>query len=209
MLKFTVSGTYRNAAGHDAERVEFDKLEVLMPDCDEDRYIQNLNRIVPGVIKANEKYPLRCEVLEQVFVDNVETVKGDDGLAGKDIKELSWDELQFLCIKHNLREIPYHGVVSLREAREKAYVAYMSHIRQRDLPIGEFKDWPPLLLDDSKHQAEEPEVLSNEQILQAERENDGSSNLTFEELKEAARLRGITFHHAIGYKKLYELVFGQ
>lgn len=207
MLKFTVSGTYRNAHNHDAERVEFEKLEIIMHECEEGRYTQNLFRLVPIALKGSEKYPVRCEVLEQVFIDKVENVDTSDPLVGKDVKELSWEELQMLCVKHNLREIPLPGFMALREAREIAYKAYMENIRLRDLPNGSFADWPPLIIDISKVQVKEAENLSNDKLLEIEQKNPGASDLTMEELKEAAKMRGISFGPNIGYQTLYAKVF--
>lgn len=130
MLRVKCSGAFRN----NKEMNDFENFEIIMPDCP-DEWIK-ANCINRCFVRAAEKvFKKRIDSIHSLYVDSVEKdYKPKDGkeikpsCCGKNIKSLTWDELQDLAIMFNLREIPLYRDGDLRRAREIAYKQYCTKI---------------------------------------------------------------------------------
>lgn len=205
MLKFKISGVYRTGQAHNADKVDFEGVEVVIPECN----LDNINsfilyRVGAYFIQNDKRYPKRVEVIEQFFFDGKETGEKVDTvnpIAGKDIKDMDWLELQFVAIQFNLHGIPLINKCSLREAKEKAYKLYYDKVLNRELDDSTWEELPPCIINGGVAVKEE-ERLSNDDILKT-----GGETYTMEQLKAIALAKNIDYHPNIGYKKLFDRVF--
>lgn len=128
MLKVTVSGSFRTEVATDKNRFNFDGVTGLMPFCEDDYVIGHACRMFPIWLKNDKKIKANYEGLVKLHVDSWEEAEGKPICIGKDIKEMSWEELQSLACYKKLREIPLFKQGDLRSAREKAYERYCSAV---------------------------------------------------------------------------------
>lgn len=216
MLKVTISGSYRTA---DRDIVDFEGVTGLVPDADEDIVAMHVRRRhAPMWIGAetdkdgNKKYNRRVHSIRECFVDDMEKVDGTPSYVGKDIKEMTYEELQDLALGKDLRNIPLFKKASLRVTRERAYLAYSGAHGQ---PVDDkaegynYAKLPKLLVDGAVRRETEGKI-SNETLIQLEQNSTGNpkDTMTLEDLKKVADGAGIKYHHNIGIEKLRALVLG-
>lgn len=135
MMKVICSGAFRN----NKEMNDFSDFVIVMPDCPDEWIKSNcINRCF--VRMAEKVFKKRIDSIHSLYVDAVEKdYKGKDGketkpsCCGKNIKSLTWDELQDLAIMFCLREIPLYRQGDLRTAREIAYKEYLTKIAGQEL----------------------------------------------------------------------------
>ena len=221
MLELTISGSYRTA---DKDIVDFENVKCLIPACDESIGAMHAqSRYAYGAIKAKMNgqkpaYPKRIEDIRQVFVDDIKEAEGPVSFVGKDIKELSFDELQDLATRKDLRTIPLPKELSgmdLREARIRAYVAYHDKVlKGKPIKWGEegfnFSKLPSIIMDYSLR-SEGSKKISNEEIIeqeQASKSTDAANETTMEldDLLALAQEKGINTAGKTAnqiYKELY------
>lgn len=211
MRKCIISGVFRTGQAHMAQKVDFDGVVGYMPVGNEENILSHiLYRIGAQWIKDDARYAeKRCEVIEQVFVDNGKNSKGEivdykNPIIGKSLKDLNWPELQMFAIHHNLLGIPVPNQCSLRDAKEKAYKEYYSKVKMMGIGNMSYNDLPDIITSEDDIAVDNEEKISNEEILNS---SNPDSEYTIEQLKEMAKQRGIDFHPNIGYKKLYEKLF--
>ena len=216
MFKVTVSGDYRTSGGKEGNIVDFEGVVGIMPECgdqkdpmDNEDIVRShvVARYLGAWIKADKRFTARYADNRTTNIDKIERVPGTPSFIGKDIKTLSWEELQDLAVAKNLLRIPVAHAVDLRSARETAYVQYSRLILSKEINVNNeeysFIKLPELIVSgDSIAQPEE--TISNEDVLGQEQE--GSGTFTIEELREMAKDKGIKFPPALGYKKLEALV---
>lgn len=206
MRKFVVSGVYRTGEPHTADKVDFEGVEGFLPDFDIRKINAHiLNRVGALWVTADKRYPLRCAVLEQFFIDGEEEgeiVDMPNPIAGKSIVELDWLGLQMFAVQFNLFGVPVPMQKSLREAREKAYTEYCDKILDVPAPAGSFKDWPVIRVPEESDQADDFENLTLEDQAEAFASGRDVKEYTFEELKNMARARGINYAPNITYRRL-------
>lgn len=134
MIKLTVSGSFRTSPGTDKNRHDFFNVTGLIPDCSEEYHIPFAQRMFPiwKQSKDNKKInEVPFSGLIKVYVDAAEEgVSGKPSCIGKNIKEMTWEELQDLACYLNLREIPLYRQGSLRAAQEKAYEMYKAKVEK-------------------------------------------------------------------------------
>lgn len=239
-LKVTISGSYRNSKN---EAIDFDNVSGVIPFTTEEHAKMHVigRYAVMWIVgakdpKTGEKvYKERLDSTRQVFVDSIEETEADFSFIGKDIKQMSYEELQDLATAKDLRRIPLPkevSGVSLREMRSLAYLDYASKIlgmddakvldpkhpipvEQRINPMIEGYDFaklPPLKVDGDMR-VDNTKRLTNEEMLELEANNTDltskpGSNLSLDDLKRIAGTKNITFHKTIGYDALYEKIFG-
>lgn len=216
MLKVTVSGDYRTSGKSGSDIVDFEGVVVIMPECHEDFIMPNVqNRLLQIAIKGDKRYTQRFEMFRTVYIDKVEKIAGQPSVVGKNIKELSWEELQELACYKNLRIIPAYRATDLRYAREAAYIEYSKHILGKEIDKEakgyNFVELPDLFVDGSDKKAASPKQKTNEDALNDEQDNKGSEDKTFtlEELKKIAKEKGIKLPANVSYDKAFKLVIGQ
>lgn len=225
-LKVTISGSYRNSK---REVFDFENVTGIIPAVEEDLAAMHVRGryALPWVKgatdpKTGEKlYPERIEDMRQVFIDNVEEVDADLSFLGKDIKEMSFEELQDLATYKDLRTIPLPkelSGVSLREMRVAAYAAYSDAFfgtdlaKEKDQAGFNYAALPALVVEGASRR--DPTVkLTNEEVLaQEEKKMDiGStpkSNMTIDELRKIAKSKNIAFTQNTSFDDLYNKIYG-
>lgn len=209
MFKVTISGDYRTSGGVHGDIVDFDGVTGIMPECDE-AWVQShvMNRFVGIWLKADKRYPARFNSLRSVYVDGIERIKGTPSCIGKNIKELSWEELQELAVAKHLLRIPLIQATDIRTARETAYLEYSEKILGKKINVNNpeysYAKLPALVVSSDGIADDEPTQTNEEAIAQAQEEN---KEFTLDELRKLAKDKGIEFHPRTGYAKLYSMVF--
>jgi hypothetical protein len=225
MLKVTVSGDYRTTDR--SVIIDFDKVSGVIPnipiDCDEEEmegwilsHVQN--RFVGMWINADKRYNKRFNSIRTCFVDKIEEVDGEPLCIGKDIKEMTAEELQHLAVTFHLTMIP-KGSASIRSAREVAYIEYCKNVlgQKIDKTVENFKFalLPPIFVYNKVVKVAGKKIKSQEEIIRDEVE--GKENvidetlptaLSMDELKSIAKQKGVKFNGNISYENLYNRLFG-
>lgn len=230
-LKITISGSYRKAGNKIAD---FDGLTGIIPYCKEDVAMMHIrSRYATKWIAESEKYTDRLYSIREVFIDEIKKAEFEFSFLGKDIKEMSFGELQDLATYKDLRGIPLYKKSSLRESRDKACRAYLASLDKSDnkdlrgKPIT--KDTPYHLLpslfigatpdriksesafDNEEEEEEESRDPESEEIFGDDEEEVNSVEAprpSIEELKGIAVLRKISHSPNIGYEALYKKIYG-
>ena len=218
MYKVTVSGDYRTSGGKEGNIVDFEGVTGIMPECGTEKDPMDnegivlshvVARYLSAWIRADKRFTARYADNRTTNIDKIERVPGTPSCIGKDIKTLSWEELQDLAVLKNLLRIPLVHAVDLRSAREIAYVQYSKLILGKDINTNNeeysFLKLPALKVS-SDGIAQPEEQLSNEEALAQEQESQPQGAFTIDELRQMAKDKGIQFHPALGYKKLEALV---
>ena len=226
-LKITISGSYRTAT---KDIVDFEDVSGVIPFVDEDlaaMHVRGRYAVlwVKAEMKGDEKmYPKRVEDMRQVFIDNIEEIQIDQfSYIGKNIKELSYKELQDLATAKDLRRIQLPkelSGMSLREMRETAYLQYSEHVLKIEIehnsedPEGnsmiDYAKLPPLHVDGEGARRDEMVKLNNDDIIEQEQVSTKTedSALSLEDLKEIATSKNLKFHPNIGFDALHAKVYG-
>jgi len=221
-LKVTISGSYKTAQG---DIIDFEDVSGVIPFVDEDHAFMHIKSRhaaswIKSMLKENgeKMYGERIEKIRQVFMDDIEEVKADFSYVGKDIKQMSYDELQDLATAKDLRYIPLPKFVSgfsLRETRVRAYVAYSDKILDKIVDENEegfnFASLPALIVDGDVRMELSGKITNDEVLDQVAKEVDISGktkSLSLDELKNIADKKGIKYHWNIGHDKLYNMLYG-
>lgn len=120
----TVSGSFKTQVASDKDRFNFDGITGRIPMCEEVYIKPHAMRMLPMWVREDKKLKANFEGAIKVYVDNYTETEGEILCIGKNIKEMSWEELQWLACYKGLREIPLYKKGDLRAAREKAYERY-------------------------------------------------------------------------------------
>lgn len=222
-LKVTISGSYRTA---NRDIVDFDDVSGIIPFVDEDLAAMHVRGryavmwVKNAVDKAGAKlYPKRIEDMRQVFIDDIEEIEVDEfSYVGKDIKELTFEEMQDLATAKDLRSIPLPKELSgtsLREMREKAYLAYSEKVLGRYIdpnkPEYNYAKLDKLRIDGDVRR-EATGKITNEEMIEQEQKNPSTEppkkNLTLDDLKNIAKHKGIQVQPDIGFDELYGKLYG-
>lgn len=222
-LKVTVSGSYRTA---NKEVVDFENVTGVIPAVDEElaemhvRSRYALTWVKNAVDEKKEKlYKPRIARMRQVFVDDIEEVQADFSFVNKDIKEMSYEELQDLATLKDLRRIPLpkeSSGISLREMREIAYLQYAKEILRKDYGDKDqdfdYANEPPLIVEGGARK-DKSKKITNEEMIEQEQQNSSLSapknTLTLDDLKGIAKQKGISHSNNIGFDALYAKLYGE
>lgn len=216
LLKVTVSGDYRTSGKAGSDIVDFDNVVITMPDCIDDHIMFNVqNRMLQIAILKDKRYTQHYEMFRSVYVDKVERIEGKSAIIGKNIKELTWEELQELAVYKHLRDIPGYRATDLRYAREKAYIEYSKHFLGKkidpDAKGYNFANLPDLVVDGTDKVATAPTQKSNEESLKEEQESRATNEektFTMKELRKLAKDKGIKLPPNVTYNEAVKLVIG-
>jgi hypothetical protein len=225
LLQVTISGYYKTA---NKNEVDFDNVTGIMPYVEEEfAFAAARNRYVWLWVQnatrgdGSKKYPQRMDATRQTFIDDIKEIHGKPlSYVGKDIKEMSYDELQDLAVANDLRTVPLPKTASgssLREMREAAYLAYHDVVLGRKIltdaqknPSYNYAKLPPLIADGHINK-DDAEKVSNEEVLAKDENgtvvNSAPEGMSLGDLKNLADTKGISYHPSIGYQKLYDKVF--
>lgn len=177
-LEFTISGTYYNSK---KELIDFDKVVGKIPFCDEENGVGSMHvrdRFAAKWVKeamnrdGEPKYPDRIDRMHQIFIDDVQETTGTLSFVGKNIKDLSIDEMQDLAVAKDIRFIPLPKAgMSKRDMLIRTYVGYAEKVLKKTIKYQEesfnFAKLPDLILD-GQGRKEISQKLSNEEMIDLE-----------------------------------------
>jgi hypothetical protein len=138
MWKVRVTGQYITGFGNSEQSIEYD-VTGYMPECSE-IYLRSFcfARYLKSWVESEKnkdgerKYPIinrmRTKIIEHYEKDGEKSK-----LTGKDILNMSWDELRDFGTRFDIRDTKLKGMCSLKEARERACITYLTQIRKLDL----------------------------------------------------------------------------
>lgn len=216
MLKVTVSGSYYSGTGaRGKEIVDYEGVVIVIPEIEEHRIQQAVMwRLIQIAISKDPKFTKRFDTLRHCYIDKVEKVAGKPSIIGKDIKEMTWEELEELAVWKNLRQIPIYKTTDLRFAREKAYLEYSALIDKKLDPEEEGYNYaalPELVIEDDDKVAIPEKQKTNEEIIAGAQEDTGLAEdptFTLKELKALAKKQKIALPANVKYDEAYRLVIG-
>lgn len=202
--KITISGDYRS---DNREVVDFDNVVGYVPVTDDDLVYQCVrHRYAEMWIRNDERYTRRFRTIRVCEIVSQEEVDYDFSYVGKDVREMSYSELQDLATAKQLSRIPAFRKSGLLTARKVAYGELMEKMKGKKLDLNDetfsLSDMPPLVVDGSVDNVRKMKPSISDII-------DQQTNLTVERLKEILDEKGIAYHHRAGFDKLYELAFGE
>lgn len=226
MLKFTITGSYYNSK---KEIIDFDGVEGVIPFCDEDNGVGSMHvrdryarKWVRDAKKADgePRYPDRIHKMRQVHIDDVQATKGTLSFVGKNIKDLSIDEMQDLAVSKDLRGVPLpEEGMSRRDVLVRCYAAYSDKVLKKEVKINEpdfnFMKLPAILLD-SAFRTEKSQKFTNEEIIGREQQQtitnygereDAEKRISLAELKTLADGKNIAYSDMVTHKELYAKIF--
>jgi len=206
----TISGTYRNSK---KEIVDFQNVKGIIPMCDVDiAHAMLRKRYATMWITESSEYKERVQNMRTVYVDSLEKTEHEFSFEGKDIKEMTYEELQDLATVKDLRGIPLYKAGGLRQGQMMAYAEYSNKILGKEVNIKEegfnFATLPPLVVD-SFAERNLQKSISNEDMIQIEQSNTttGKAKFTRAELEKMANEKGVVFHPNIADEKLQQRIF--
>lgn len=225
-LEFTISGSYYNSK---KETVDFDGVKGRIPFCDEDNGVGSMHvrgrfaaRWIKDAVKADgtQKYPERLEKLRQVFVDDVQPVSGKLSFVGKDIKELSIEEMQELAVAKDLRFIPLpNSGMSKRDMLIRTYVAYSEKVLLKKIKYQEenfnFAKLPSIILTADLRQ-EKAQKITNDEVIELEgrptksaygEKDNPKARFSMEELLQIAEQKSLDVVEGATFEDLYAMCF--
>jgi len=207
-LKVTIYGDYATEEG---KRLDFSGLEGVLPKVDEDLALQAIRtRYAPMWLSLSDKYPARVKKIRGCFVEEMQEVEHNFSFSGKNIKQMSVEELQDLAVAYQIRRIPLYKKGSLADARMIAYVEYALKVNGKKINdkeegfAAEFMKLPALIAGDEIRN-DRIIAKTNEEVLNEEAKQ--TSALTLDDLKNILTERGVKFDGRCGYDKLYSLAF--
>ena len=199
------------------------------PGCDEENGVGSMHlrsryveRALKKVLdeKGELKYPQRIEKIRQIFVDDCVPTKGWLSFVGKDIKELSIDEMQDLATSKDLRFIPLPNAgLSKRDMLIRTYVAYSDKVLGKTIKHQEanfnYAKLPSIELN-ARPRIETSKKITNEEIIKREQEaqtteygekDNPKNRFTIEELKAVADSKNIRYDNGVEFADLYRVLF--
>ena len=205
--KVKLSGSYRSA---DGDVIDYQGLEGYIPFSEEEKVAAAaIKRYALMWLSDSPKYPKSIKVVREVFIDYLEFVEEHRfSFVKKNIKDLTFPELQDLAVAKDLRAIPLYKAGSLKNAQQLAYVEYANKVLGKDYDHREegfnFHRLPNIVINDD-WQINHDESSPTEQVM--EDEFAGKKTLSFEDLKKIAKDKNIEFSPNIGYGTIYKRVF--
>lgn len=132
MTKLKVSGYFKTEPGTDKNSCVFDNLEIIIPHTNYQFFQRDAMRLLPIALLNDKRYKeKRYEGYSRLDVDGESEIEGKPICVGKNVKEMSWEELQDLSCLYSIREVRLFKSVSLREAREDAYRLYNERVLKK------------------------------------------------------------------------------
>lgn len=166
-LKVTISGSYRTA---DKDIVDYNASGIVPFIGNEEILIMHVRRRYAAMwIAASAKYKERVVSVRECYIDKIEEVDADLSFVGKDIIDMSQEELQDLAAVKDLRAVPTYKKTSTRQMQNVAYAAYARAVlgRNTDEKVEGFNiaKLPPIIANDPSWQQDTTKKYTNEEIL--------------------------------------------
>ncbi len=212
VLKVKLSGTYLDSK---SEVVEYDNLSGTIPFSDEGRAHQVCKSRYAAMWLNIEK-KVRPNHISEVYLDSCKEEEGTLSFLGKDIKEMTMEELQDLSVYLGLK-IPKYKASSLRNTRVSAVEKYLLEIKgvpkkkvSRVIEMG-FDSLPTCIINEKEEKADidDGKSLSEEMAEYGVDivDEEESKEYSLDDLKNLAKAKGVKFNPNIGYDKLFKRVF--
>lgn len=221
----TISGSYYTNA-NDIE--SFSDVIGVLPDLDADKVnqmtIKRFAKIWIEAAKGEDGKPLsRVHRVREVYVDAVEEVEGEFSYIGKNIMNMTAEELQDLAAAKDLHGVPLYKVGSLALARRVAFSEYAIRVLGMDKEDLDYRkdgfnpnEYDAIIADASIRRGTEmaadiEEGIDREQLMLDKKLKPTAepSRLTMEQLKAIASQKKVTFAGNISYDALYKRVYGK
>jgi hypothetical protein len=214
-LKVIISGDYSKS---DKDIIDFSGVTGIIPYCPEGMILSVVRfRYAARWIADSGKYKDKVSRIRTCYVDDFQEVQADFSFVGKDIKQMTYEELQDLAVNKSLRDIPVYKNSSLRETQLRAYIAYTERVPEKDCGYLHQDRWIsykdegfnfaklPELFVDANFVAPVVNKETNEEIIS--REGQGKP-ATLEALKIVARNANIPVKGNLSYDQLYKRIYG-
>ena len=212
-LKCEVSGTYKN---HKGEVLDYEA-KGIMPFCDEGKAHQACVNRFAAMWLAKQK--ITVKTIRECYLDDTKEIDHDFSFIGKDIKEMTPEELQQMAVYTGIK-VPAYKTTSIRNMRMKAIENYLLQVKKvpedkvaRIMELS-IKDIPEFTIEENveKLVEQKTEIQSlaesvSEYGVNIVTDAEEQSEYTMENLKDLARAKGIAFSPQIGYDKLKARVF--
>lgn len=207
-IKITFSGDYKASNN---EIFGFDNIEVIVPSQDQDIAVMHaMARQLPMALakKAQKKESdLNLKAIKQMrnkYADKIEEVEHEFSFENKDIREMTFEEIQDVAVMFDLREVPLYKVGALRQQQNILYGVYSTKVLKEPINHKEeffnVVDLPAIYV---RTTPKSERVIKRTDEAQVE-----VPTTSLEQLKRIAESKGIKFHPRTGYDKLYELIYG-
>lgn len=172
VLKLKVSGSYLK----DRNSKEYE-MDVYMPECDES-YVK-FNALRRAVPMALHKKGMPADYIRSCYIDEIENVEVGkntpkeekeaiefvNSYIGKDIKEMTHEEIQNAAMALQLIGVPLYRQSDIHETRKKLYMLYSTEVKGEELAEDfDFAVAKPLKVEDKK-KAKATKTKSNEEVL--------------------------------------------
>lgn len=210
ILKVKISGTYRD---HDKNKYDYAGVYGEIPFCDEDIAKMHVkDRFAIMWLKMDKRYKApAANTVASVWFDDIEVGEGALSFANKEIRQLTFEELQDLATAYDLRRIP-NKKTSIRDMQEKAYIAYSTIVLGKPInvkdPAYNFAKLPPLHVKEGVRR-DNTKKVTNEEIIEAEMKStsEPKTTLTMDELKTLAREKNIDISYNPSFDELYAQLY--
>lgn len=209
-----LSGTYRVTK---EDYVDFENVKGIIPAAKHEEFASAMARVryAPMWIGKDPKYKKRVRSMREVFIDDINETESEFSFVGKNIKEMTYEELQDLATAKDLRAVPLYKKAGLRQTQIIAYAEYSLKILGEDIEYKKvgfnFADCPPLVVPDANPVDNETGRISNEDIIEQEMNSTSpqgaKTTLTRAELEKIATDKRIPFNPAISDSALYNKIF--
>jgi hypothetical protein len=177
-LRVTISGSYRTA---DKDIIDYNVSGVIPFIGNEDILIMHIRRRYAAMwIAASNKYKDRVLSIRECYIDKIELIEAEFSFVGKDIIEMTQEELQDLASVKDLRSIPLYKKTSTRQMQNVAYASYAKSVLGQQIDEKEeafnIAKLPPIIVKDPSWQQDKTKKHTNEEILASEQESQQIQN---------------------------------
>jgi len=206
-LKLTFSGDYKATNG---DIFGYDGVEVVIPFQEVD--IATLHaraRHLPmklNQMAAKKGGELALKAIKNVrnsYVDSVEEVEHEFSFEGKDIRTLTFEEIQDVAVMFDLREVPLYKIGGLRHQLNSLYGIYSTKIEHKPVNHKEeyfsVNDMPPIFVGKAHKVQREVKPTFTEEAPEVQTDS-------LEALKRIADSKGVKYHHKAGYDTILEAI---
>lgn len=205
--KVTISGSFISGD----EYIDFSNITGYVPaNSEEVVRAAIINRYCLMWLKTDKKIKHSLRSIRECYDDEMGPCRHEFSYAGKDIRDMTHEELQDLACAFDLREVPLYKKSSLQETRKVAYAKYSEYVL--DKPVDYQKegfrlpDQPKVIVEADTYQ-DNGLVRMSEQSLTAVEDGGEKEGVTYEQLVHLAKKMNIKIPQGCAYKKLYEMVY--
>lgn len=222
--RVTISGTYRNAK---KDVFDYSGVEGTVPYIDEDLLKQVIVRRYAHMwvaAKKGEKESIHS--VRETFIDKQVEDVAEMSFVGKNIMDMTREELQDMAAAYDLKAIPLFKT-GVRQMQNIAYAQYATHVLKLQ-PKSDSKDderaWrlltnqredgfnaaknPPIIVG-GETRRDTAEKVSNDEMIDHQASGKISTDFSIAELKAIAKAKNIPYSNNISREALYHKLYGE